>query len=684
MKQTLTSILLLILLCCSNEKEQQQTQVNLLPQMWSFDFTNTPQSVIDSQNPATQLGLPADTTFTIAFTINITDFNEEKQVLEIPEILSIAMRNHDATNRKHQNYPAYKMPDGSVPVIEASLALQLPVGDHSIRKMTVGIPLAMLDNPHGEHEIFLNFSGVRWTMYVDGELLDNDFALGYPVWKETVNWNIDPKYVSNAKIYFPAVKPERIIPDKPDVTLEIQGWTPKGHNTWVGDVATFFKDGRYHVFYLFDRRTHASKFGRGAHYFEHISTTDFKTWTEHEAATPIEEQWESFGTGTPFMHDGKFCISYGLHTTRIYPREKTTLPVQWEYYRANGQTGSFHFDTTEGFPAGSTYSVSEDGITNFRKTGIMFHPCENPSVYTDPDGNLRMLANYGAKGTWGSKSIEGGWYSIDSVFPPGGDCTFFFRWNEYDYVIGGFGGFWSKPAKSEVSEFKSLVEKGLDFYNGMSVPAITKIGDNRFLMAGWIYIHGWGGTLNIHELIQIQDGVIGTKWMDEIIPLTGEGKTLGKKLTGTTMFDTGYQSFMLTFDVHAINDKESKLGVVFLPENGEENACELQISPSGKLAQYGKGSLNGFAGKEKSLREGGSPHGARNYSIENLINTNKPFTVRMIINSKDKFGGSVIDTEIAGARTMITFRPDLVTQKILFNTENTEVKNVKISPLTNP
>ena len=669
------------LICCTNETEQQQAQVNLLSPMWSFDFPDAPKSAINTQNPAATIGLPADSTFTIAFTINIKDIREEEKVLEIPEIHSVILKNHDAGDRKRQNYPAYKMPDGSVPVLEARLSLQLPVEDRAIREMPVGIPLAMLDNPKGEHKIVLNFSGVQWTMYVDGELFDNDFPLGYPIWKESSSWNIDAKHISKAEIFFPAGKPERIVPDKPDVTPEIQGWTPKGHNAWVGDVATFYKDGRYHVFYLFDRRTHESKFGRGAHYFEHISTADFKTWTEHEAATPIEEQWETFGTGTPFMYDGKLCISYGLHTTRIYPAEQTTLPAQWDYYRANGRTGSFHVDTTAGFPAGSTYSISEDGITNFRKTGIMFHPCENPSVYTDPDGNLRMLANYGAKGTWGSKDIDGGWSCIDSVFPPGGDCTFFFRWGDYDYVIGGFSGLWSKSAKGEVTDYESVVKQGLDFYNGMSVPAVTEIGNNRFLIAGWIRLQGWGGTLNIHELIQLQDGRIGSKWMEEIIPKTGDFKTIGKKIIERTLFDTDNSSFMLTFDVHPLNDKESRFGLVFLPEDGAENARELQISPADKLAQYGAGSLTGFAAKEKSLRQGGSPHGARNYAIENLIDVDKPFTVRIMVQSTGKFGGSLIDTEIAGKRTMITFCPNLVIEKLLFNTENVEIKNAKISPL---
>ena len=107
---------------------------------------------------------------------------------------------------------------------------------------------------------------------------------------------------------------------------DIQYWTPPGHNTWVGDVVTLFHKGRYHVFYLYDRRHHQSKFGCGAHYFEHISTEDFKTWKVHEAATPLEEQWECIGTGTPFVFQDQLCISYGLHTTRVYPQEQNDAP----------------------------------------------------------------------------------------------------------------------------------------------------------------------------------------------------------------------------------------------------------------------------------------------------------------------------------------------------------------------
>ena len=172
---------------------------------------------------------------------------------------------------------------------------------------------------------------------------------------------------------------------------QVQFWTPAGHNTWVGDVVSLYHQDTYHLFYLYDRRGHQSKLGRGGHYFEHLSTKDFKHWTEHEAAVPIEEQWETFGTGTPFVYDDKLCISYGYHTTRIYPREQTTLPELYKYLGKWGHTGAFDRHRMEGVAAGASYSVSEDGI-HFAKTGILFHPCENPSIYVDPEGRLKMLA----------------------------------------------------------------------------------------------------------------------------------------------------------------------------------------------------------------------------------------------------------------------------------------------------
>jgi hypothetical protein len=658
--------------------------VQLLTWLWLFNPTQPALSTLTAQAPQAEFAVPANAghSFTVKFTVDLQKFAGDKDILEIPNVLSVRLRQHSPRDRNRQNYPAFRLPDGSVPVLEATVVLH-SVEHPNWTNMTIGVPLALFERPQGEHDIVLHFTGVRWTMFVDGQLLDNEFPFGYPQWAGTNTWKLDAQYVRQATLHLPAIEPEKKSAEAPGNAPGIQYWTPPGHNSWVGDVATFFHQGRYHVFYLYDRRHHQSKFGCGAHYFEHLSTADFKTWTEHEAATPLDEQWECIGTGVPFVFNNKLCISYGMHTTRVYPREKTTLPAQWDYLKTNGRTGEFKRATAPGIPAGSTYAVSADGITNFQKSQVMFHPCENPSVYTDPSGKLRMMANYGSNGIWESESVDGGWHCISPGFPPGGDCTFFFRWGQFDYIIGGFTRLWSKPVDAPNSAYADVVGKGLDFYDGLGVPAITGVSDGRFLMAGWIPIRGWGGNLVIRELVQFPDGRISSKWMPEITPATESPQTLAASVADTATCPTDGKSFQLVFDVQPAEAKRGRLAIAFLPDSGEQAACELQIRLDDQRAQFGPGSLTNFAGPEKSLREGGAPHHASNYGIENLIGVDKPFTVRLIVKGDDKLGGSLVDAEIAGQRTMISYRPELTVKKLVLRVEGVELRNVQLAPLKN-
>jgi hypothetical protein len=681
----ITHILVLLLLTKASvfKTDIQAQTVQLRTRTWEFCQTHSAWSCIDSQIPQTVFSGPEDveSSFTLKMLLDIKPFESDRIILDIEKALTVRLRQHDPRDRVRQNYPAFKMPNGSVPVLEATLVLHSR--EHpDWTDMTVGIPLAMLKNPEGEHELVLNFTGAHWTMVIDGEMHDNDFPFGYPAWGQTHTWKLEPDSVVSASLFFPAIRPILTEADRPETSPGIQYWLPKGHNNWVGDVATIFHQDRYHVFYLYDRRHHQSKFGCGAHYFEHLSTMDFKTWIEHEAATPLEEQWECIGTGVPFVFKDTLCLSYGLHTTRIYPKERTTLPAQLKFLQQHGRTGIFRQGRTAGFPAGSSYSVSTDGVSKFQKSRIMFHPCENPSIYTNPDGKLQMIANYGSKGIWESRSLNDGWRCISPDFPPGGDCTFFFRWGKFDYIIGGFTGLWSKPAHSPNSAYSDLVRRGLDFYDGLNVPSITNIGDNRFLMAGWIPIRGWGGNLIIRELIQFANGRIGSKWMHEITPRTAKPVTLAPNLTHESSFSTISPWYILTCELLPKKIKQGKLGIVFLPADGDQAACELQFDLDNQRAQFGPGSLITFAEQQKSLREGGAPHQVGNYAIENLMGMDRPFTIRVMVKCDDKIGGSLIDAEIAGQRTMISYRPDLTVSKALFRLKDVELKNIVIKNIT--
>lgn len=663
--------------------------VELLSVLYLLNTTNPPVAVLNAQVSQAPVAAPADGTkgFTIKLNVDLDRLSGEKPLLEVPGVVSLVFRNANAdkeaaSENGRQNYWNFRMPDNSIPILES--ALMLHSAHPEWKRMPIGVPVRLLKDKglKGVHEIVLNFSGAHWRLYIDGELMDEDFPFGYPQWERNpVQASINPACVKSAAFYAPAITP---VPKKKtpvEKVRNIQYWTPKGHNAWVGDVATLYHNGRFHVFYLYDRRHHSSRFGTGAHYFEHLSTKDFKHWVEHEAAVPIEEQCESVGTGTPFVYNGKIHIAYGLHTTRLYPEEQTVTPAQVAALQKNGKTSSFVRAETPGVPSGATYSVSDDGV-KFTKSQIMFHPCENPSVYIDPDGKLKMLANarYGG-GTWASDAVDGGWHCIDRDFPPGGDCTFFSRWGKYDYIIGGFKGLWNKPVGE--TKYVDLAAQGLDCYDGLGVPAITEINDNRCIMTGWTARLGWGGHLVLRELIQFPDGRLGSKWMKEVTPETGHAQTLAKKIAAPeTAVPTDGNSFLLTFDVSAEDMKAGRFAVGFFSKNETDSPCEFQLSLKDSRAQWNEAQRNGFAAADmKSVREGGSTHQTGNYAIEKLIGVDKPFQVRLLLKYDPKMGGTLIDAEIAGQRTMITCRVGLRVQKMIFRTEGVELQNVKIAPL---
>ncbi|OJY88216.1 MAG: hypothetical protein BGP13_06645 [Sphingobacteriales bacterium 40-81] len=655
-------------------------KLHTLSPYFLFTASGTPSATLSTSRPKGDF--TTDNTrqesFTIKMLVNFQPFSGEQTLLEVPGMITIKLRQADPENRDRQNYPAAKMQDGSLPVLEAGIILNAPGINLFTRQLEIGHPLASLKNPWGKHEVIVHFTKTHWTIYVDNELMDNDFVVGYPHWWHQRSWQINPAVVSEASLYLPGMNVERDNKRNIEQMPGLQYWTPRGHNSWVGDVATIYHDGRYHVFYLYDRRHHASKFGVGGHYFEHFSTTDFITWTEHEAATPIEEQWETIGTGSPFVYNNKLCISYGLHTSRIYPDSLTEYPDMLRYFNQHKKSGSFSSNPEEAYPSGATYSVSQDNVSNFKKSGALFHYSENPSVFTTPEGKLKMYANYKAKGTWESASLDSGWYCTDPDFPLGGDCTFDFRWGKYEYVVGGFTSLWRRTiGKNE--PWKDIVAEGKDFYNGVGVPSVSPIGNGRYIMAGWMPITGWGGPFLIHELIQYPDGRIGTKWMKELIPATTDAVLLAKNVEQKNAFPVKDENFILTFDVVPQKKKNGKVALSFLPADGSnKKGCEMQINIAAFTAQYSDAVKDGFGEMQKSIRNGGNPSLVGNYAIENIMGVEKPFTVRILVKSNTKLGGTIIDTEIAGQNTLVTYRNGLNVDNILFNQERMDIHNLKI------
>ena len=427
--------------------------------------------------------------FTVKLRIDLSDVKTDEALYEVGcarLALRIAGQNKDLEpyDRRCGNYLNFPMPDGSCPVIEATIC---GIGGR------VGIPLGALPSAHCAHDVTLNFSQARWTIIADG-VKDEDM----PPDPEAIDWPADAKgrilspRVKKASFSVPALGDALpATPDSRRLARSIQYWTPDDPNAWVGDAALGTFKGRLHIFYLFDRRHHGSGGGVGRHYFAHLSSLDLVTWEEHPAAVPLDVWWTTIGTGTPFVYEGKLHLAYGLHTSRL-----TKDP---------------------GYPIGATYAVSSDGI-HFVKSHKIVHETQNPTVYNRVDGLLGLVTGYGMNGTILKSDHIGDWTLYDDKIPIGGDCPCLFEWNGRHYLFQGFTKFAYSPT-GEPGTFTDWTDTGLAPYEGLSVPMVASFKENRRIMAGWLnHIFGWGGWLVFRELIQNPDGTLGTKWVPEIAP----------------------------------------------------------------------------------------------------------------------------------------------------------------------
>ena len=541
---------------------------------------------------ATIAALAAPPSFTIKLQVDFSDVKDDEPLYEAgPARLAFRMAGRAKELERYDNrlgnYMNFPMPDGSCPVIEATICE---------RGGRVGIPLGALARTDGVHDVTLNFSSPHWTICVDG-VQDDDM----PPAPDPFAWPKNPKEkslsprVKKATLSSPALADA--LPKMPDsrrIARPIQYWTPDDPNAWVGDVALGTWRNRLHVFYLFDRRHHRSGDGAGRHYFAHISSADLVNWDEHPHAVPLDEWWATQGTGTPFVYKDKLHLAYGLHTSRL-----TKDPA---------------------YPIGATYAVSEDGI-HFVKSRRIVHATQNPTIYNRTDGLLGLVTGYGMTGKiWKSDHI-GDWTLHDDTIPIGGDCPCLFEWNGRYYLFQGFTKFAYSPTGAP-GTFANWTDTGLAPYEGLSVPMVAPFGTNRRIMAGWLnHVYGWGGWLVFRELIQNPDGMLGTKWVPEIVP----------PVSPETFMAQPNQAFRLAF----------------APESGTGTALTFTIDPAARTATFAD---------DKADAQLEAAHRAGNFRISNLPEFSSAYPVRLVQYWDKKSNATIFDVEIDGLRTMICRR----------------------------
>ncbi|MBR4961592.1 MAG: glycosyl hydrolase, partial [Clostridia bacterium] len=334
----------------------------------------------------------------------------------------------------------------------------------------------------------------RLELYRNDVLIDEEWPFGTPYF--TLGTLVHS--VSTLSLApLPETEPE------PDVTGSFtgaEGWMPGG-DVFVGDCMPFSHGDRYHVLYLKDRHHHHSKWGKGAHQWEHISTADLVHWDKHPMAVAIDDPMEgSICTGSWIYANGLHQLYY---TVRM--ADGSSAPIR----RSVSEDG-FHYrkDTAFGFTLSDAYTGAsardpkivqgEDGLMHIFVTTTQKSTGKGCLVHlTSPDGEK-----------W--TELEPIYIAPDAAEP---ECSDYLALNGKYYLIFSLHG----QGQYRISDtpFTGWREPKNPVIPCRSVPKAA-VWRDRVIFAGFAGIDGYAGTMTFLEAVPGEDGEFSYKPVEEM------------------------------------------------------------------------------------------------------------------------------------------------------------------------
>ncbi len=326
----------------------------------------------------------------------------------------------------------------------------------------------------------------RIELYINGNLKDEEWPAGDRLFA------IDDVFMPDVKVevteYFEKCD---VLPAVISSFENAEGWYP-GDGVFVGDCMPYRKDDEYHVLYLKDRHHHKSKWGLGAHQWEHISTKDFKKWQIHPMAVPITDPTEgSICTGSWIKNGDKEYLYYTVRMGRGIP-----API-----RRSVSNDGYHFEKDRGFG----FTVSD----KYHKSSA-----RDPKVVKGEDGLFHMFLTTsllkeekGCLAHYVSSDMES-WEEVEHPIyvAPGKDqpeCPDYFKYNGRYYLIFSLKGrahymFSDKPFENFVMPDEPIIPCS-------SVPKGAE-WNGRLIFTGFRGIEGYGGSMTFKSAIADENG----------------------------------------------------------------------------------------------------------------------------------------------------------------------------------
>ena len=303
----------------------------------------------------------------------------------------------------------------------------------------------------------------------------------------------------------------------------MQYFKPQGDHLFAGDPMPFFHDGTFHLYYLLDEDHHAARDRLGGHQWAHASSSDLMRWTHHPLAIALTQEWEgSICTGSTLYDGGAFYSFYavrmrdrsqhlslatsrdGIHYHKVGPHPFASPPRGYDpqHYRdpfvfRDGRPGLYHMLVTARL---ENYPVANRG-------GCLAH-----LVSSD-------LATWDARAPF-----------FISGLPDVPECPDYFCWNGWYYLIFSHGGAthyrmsrdpfgpWRRPIVDTFDGEAARVFKTAAFTGGRRI-GVAYIGTRKGNKdTGRLQ---FGGQVVFREIVQQDDGTLGTTFPPEMIPHTG-------------------------------------------------------------------------------------------------------------------------------------------------------------------
>ncbi len=199
----------------------------------------------------------------------------------------------------------------------------------------------------------------RIELYVNGVLRDEEWPSGERLFDRGDSFITNTEIECREYAETPTMQPTVVA-----CFDGAEGWYPED-GVFVGDCMPYRKDDAYHVLYLKDRHHHMSKWGLGAHQWEHISTKDFKRWQIHPTAVPITDPSEgSICTGSWIRNGQTEYLFYTVRRGRGLPAPiRRSLSRDGYHFEKDG---TFSFTLSDRYTASSARDPKvirgEDGL----------------------------------------------------------------------------------------------------------------------------------------------------------------------------------------------------------------------------------------------------------------------------------------------------------------------------------